>query len=676
MSWIGIDVGGTFTDAVAYDGATGELRAEKAPTTPDAPQEGVLNALERLGTPLDKVERLIHGLTLATNTVLERDGADVWIVTNRGFRDTLEIARTNRPVLFNIKTLKVAPLVPRNRILEISERSLSDGSELRPIDDAELDQVIEVLKKNGAEAVAVCLLHSYANAKNEQAVVEKIQAALPGSFVTGSAEVLPEFREYERFTTAALNAYAGPRTGNYLSSLDEAVGSRGYGKPVYIMTSNGGVFTAGRAARFPVNTILSGPAGGVAAAAALGEAINIRNLITYDMGGTSTDVCLLENLIVPVTNEQFISGYPNRTPQIEINTVGAGGGSLALLDEGTTLRVGPESASAVPGPACYGRGGTEPTVTDANLHLGRLTAGATLGGAVGLDAELARGAIERLNAKLEHLDSMELAEGVIRIAVARMVSAIKEISIGKGHDPRDFSLLAYGGAGPMHATLIAEELEIPQVVVPLNPGNFSAYGAILSDVRNDYVRTRLLPLKDDSVATIDSVFSEMEAEGRQVLETDQVDCHRVAMRRACGMRYAGQSWELVVEIPENAKTADDIAQAFHEAHRRRYGLASDDPIEIVNFRLAVIGEMSKPGMPEWTVAGSLPDAQRETRKVFIYGEWHETPVYDRELLPTDTTFEGPAIVEESSSVTIVPPGWRGSIGRFGVLLLDRIGASK
>jgi len=673
MSWIGIDVGGTFTDAVAYDQSTRELRTAKAPTTPEAPQRGVLDALARLGVRLEDTERLIHGLTLATNTVLERKGAEVWVITNQGFRDTLEIARTNRPVLFNIKTLKAAPLVPRTRILEIGERTLKDGTLLHPVNEGELAEVVEQLRAAHAQAVAVCLLHSYANPDSERRVADYIQRALPDCFVTTSAEVLPEFREYERFSTAVLNAYTGPRVSRYLGSLDSAVAERGYGRHVFIMTSNGGVFTADRASRFPVNTILSGPAGGVAAAVALGTLIGQRNLITYDMGGTSTDVCLLEDLVVPVTNEQYIADYPNRTPQIEISSVGAGGGSIAWLDSGPILKVGPQSAGAAPGPACYGRGGTEPTVTDANLLLHRLKPGNTLGGSVTLREDLARDAVERLAAALGTVAPLDLAEGIIRIAVARMVSAIKEISIGNGYDPRDFALLAYGGAGPMHAALIAEELEIPAVIVPPNPGNFSAYGAILSDVRHDHVRTLRLPLIEGIMDTLERTFAELEEHGRAVLRDEGVEPRQVLMRRACGMRYAGQSWELIVELPEGACTAADIAAAFHRAHEHRYGHASTDPVEIVNFRLAVIGDMSKPALPPWSVSTPLEQAMRERRAIYLGGNWQEVPVYDRDRLALDAAFDGPAVIEEAGSMTLLPPGWHCRVVQHGVMILEKKG---
>ena len=671
MSLIGIDVGGTFTDAVIYDEATDTIRADKVPTTPDAPQRGLLALLERLNAPLSDVERLVHGMTLATNAVLEREGASVWVITNRGFRDTLEIARTNRPVLYNIKTLKAESLVPRNQIIEISERRLSDGRILRPVDDHEVQQAIETLLTNKVEAVAICLLHSYIDPANELTIANHVRQALPDCFVTCSSEVLPEIREYERFATTALNAYTGPIVSGYLTSLESEVGARGYTKPVYIMTSNGGVASASRAAQLPVSTILSGPSGGVAAARALGEALDVRNLITYDMGGTSTDVCLLDDLAVPVTNEQFISEFPNRTPQIAISAIGAGGGSLAVVEDGPLLRVGPESASAIPGPACYGRGGQQATVTDANLLLGRLNPEATLGGAVQLNIDLARKAVDKLNQEIPRLERMELAEGIVRIAVARMVSAIKEISINEVHDPRDFTLLPYGGAGPMHAAFIADELEIARILIPPNPGNFSAYGAILSDVRHDYVRSHLLPLTDDRLTEADRAFLEMEELGRAQMSEDQVVADRISTRRSCGMRYVGQSWELEIELdPCNAK-ASEIARAFGEAHLHRYGHSADDPIEIVSLRLAMIGETSKPRFQESLGAHSIVEARTGTRQTFIGGGWLEADVYDRTKLPHDAQFEGPALIEEPGASTVVPPSWRVSAGPLGVLFLNK-----
>ena len=484
------------------------------------------------------------------------------MLTTAGFRDVLEIARTNRTVLYDITALKPPPLVPRGRTLEIDERMAFDGTVLRPLDLDQARAAVERLPPGAA--VAVCFLHSYANPDHERAVAALARegtgstgfsdpahavAALAGGdapragFVTASSEVLPELREYERFNTTALNAYVGPLIDGYLARLQASVAARGYRGPVFITTSNGGVATAERARRLPVATVLSGPAGGVAAAADLGRRLHLHNLITCDMGGTSTDVCLVEDLVVPLTNEQLVGPYANRTPQTEINAVGAGGGSIAWMDAGDILMVGPRSAGADPGPACYGRGGREPTVTDANLVLHRLKPGARLAGRITLDEDLARRAIRTLG--LQVLTDEAGAEGVVRIAVARMVSAIKQISVAKGHDPRDFTLVAYGGAGPMHGAFIAEELEIERVLVPAGPGNFAALGSLISDVRQDFVKTRtLLPRRLASFAEIAGELDRLEAEARRSLEAEGVAPEDFSSRRALGMRYLGQSWEI------------------------------------------------------------------------------------------------------------------------------------
>jgi len=676
MRWVGVDVGGTFTDVVVYDEATGTLEVGKSPTSPADPTVGLLNAFAKLKVVLPDTGRVVHGTTIGTNAILERRGAPVWVITTRGFRDALEIARTNRTVLYDIRGLKPAPLVPRHQIFEVDERMAFDGSILRPLRDADVRGAVARIRDsaNGGEpgAAVICFLHSYANPGHEQAAARIAEELLPGWYVCTSSEVLPEFREYERFTTAVLNAYIGPKVGGYLTSLSASLASRGYAGRVFITTSSGGIMTSEVAARLPVQTVLSGPAGGVAAALDLGRVSGFHNLITYDMGGTSTDVCLIEQLEPTITTEQQIAGLPNRTPQIEINSIGAGGGSLAWIDAGGALRVGPRSAGADPGPACYGRGGTEPTITDANLLLRRVPADRPLAGEVLLDADLARRAIHRLIGRVPGIaDEAQLAEGIIRIAVARMVSAIKEISIAKGHDPRDFALLAYGGAGPMHAALIAEELEIPRVVVPVAPGNFSAFGSLISDLRRDYVRTRLVNTRAGAFADVEAVFAELEREARKDLAQEGIPPERVSTLRALGMRYVGQSWELLVRAPADADSMAALEEAFSRAHERRYGHRSAGPVEIVNFRLTGVGEIAKPARAGWSVEGTLDDARRATRSVYFDGAFVPVPVYERERLPGGVSFAGPAIIEEMGATTVVPPGWRGSVGPWGELVLER-----
>ena len=668
-----MDVGGTFTDAAVFDDAAGSLRYAKVPSTPADPARAVLDLLERLGVDLGEVQRFIHGITIGTNAVLEGRGAEVWMLTTAGFRDVLEIARTNRTVLYDITALKPPPLVPRGRTLEIDERMAWDGSVLRPLDLDQTRAAVQSLPPGAA--VAVCFLHSYANPDHEQAVAALLREGTGGNgpragFVTASYEVLPEFREYERFNTTALNAYIGPPIDGYLARLQAAVAARGYRSPVFIMTSNGGVATAERARRLPVATVLSGPAGGVAAAANLGQRLDRRNLITCDMGGTSTDVCLIEDLVVPLTNEQFVGPYANRTPQTEINAVGAGGGSIAWMDSGDILMVGPRSAGADLGPACYGQGGREPTVTDANVVLHRLKPGVRLAGRIALDEDLARRAIRTLG--LEVLTDGAAAEGVVRIAVARMASAIKQISVAKGKDPRDFTLVAYGGAGPMHGAFIAEEIEIARVLVPTGPGNFAALGSLISDVKQDFVRTRtLFPRRLASFEEIADEFDRLEAQGRRSLESEGVAPESFSSRRALGMRYLGQSWEIDVDVPPDMATVQELEAAFHDTHERRFGHRNDGETEVVSFRLTGIGRGGKPAFGAWRMAGDLADARVETRSVFFGGRFFDTPVLPRGRLPAGASLAGPAIVEDEGATTVVPPEWRFRVLDSGDLLMER-----
>ena len=488
---------------------------------------------------MSEVDRFVHGVTIGTNAILERKGTSVWMLTTAGFKDTVEIARTNRSVLYNIKTLKPASLVDRTKIFEVDERLYASGEVLRPLKREDVVAVADALLSEAPGALVVCFLHSYTNADHEREAVELLRSQLPGWFICASAEVVPEMREYERFTTTVLNAYIGPIMERYLKHLGEQLKADGYKFPVFIMISNGGIVTADHAARFPVQTVLSGPAGGVAAAVHLGQIQGFKNLITYDMGGTSTDVCLVENLNVPTTADQLIEGYPIRTPQIDIVSIGAGGGSIAWIDTGNILKVGPKSAGAMPGPASYGHGGTDPTVTDANLVLGRLSGDLKLAATFSLDESKARAAISRIAEKLLGLDIESAADGIVKIAVARMVSAIKEISIDRGFDPRDFVLVAYGGAGPMHAALIADELEMPRVLVPPSPGNFSAFGALISDIRHDYVRSKRYQVSDLKSKDLDADFFEMEAGARRKMKEEGLSDDRISLQRTCGMRYVG-----------------------------------------------------------------------------------------------------------------------------------------
>jgi len=671
MLWIGIDVGGTFTDGVVYDDQTRTFAYAKAPSTPGAPTQGVLATLDALGRDMGQVARFCHGVTIGTNAILEKKGAEVWMLVTQGFRDILEIGRTNRPILYDLRTLKARPLVPRDRTLEVAERLMFDGSTRVPLDTQQVQAVLTQVPDGPDIALAVCFLHAYANPEHEQTVKTMAQQAVPGRFVCASEEVSPQFREVERFNTTVLNAYIGPLMARYLDSLREGLSQKGYTHDIFIMTSNGGVATASQAKRLPVATVLSGPAGGVAATVHLGRLRGIENLITCDMGGTSTDVCLIEGLRIPVTNEQRIGDYANRTPQIEINAVGAGGGSIAWLDDGDILKVGPQSAGAAPGPACYGRGGTQPTVTDANLVLSRLAGGGKLAGKIGMDPDLAAQAVGALGAKVG-LDARSMAEGIIKIAVANMVSAIKQISIANGYDPRDFVLLPYGGAGPMHAAAIADELEMTRILVPVGPGNFAAFGSLISDLRRDHARTKTAILTDAGYDTVDATFAEIEQRARQDLLDEGVAAERIVLKRSAGMRYLGQSWELLVELPDTVASIADMEAAFAEVHDRRFGHRSGGAVEIVNYRVTALGVVDKPALPLWTEGGPAEQAISGQRAVRFDGATHETPIYQRALLAAGVALHGPAIIDESGSTTLLPPGWGLRVLDHGDLMLEKL----
>lgn len=671
MLWVGVDVGGTFTDAVVFNDQTQAIGYAKAPSTPSDPTQGVLDALDRLQVDVAQVERFVHGITIGTNAILEGKGAPVWLLTTKGFRDVLEIARTNRPILYDIKSVKPVPIVPRIRALEVDERMLFDGTVHRPLAESDAREILDRLHGEKPGALAICFLHSYANPAHENKVRQLAEKILPNWFICTSNEVLAQFREYERFNTTALNAYIGPLISQYLDRLKEGLASKGYRNEVFIMTSNGGVSTVGRARRLPVTTVLSGPAGGVAAAAHLGGVLGIGNLITCDMGGTSTDVCLIEQLDIPVTNEQMIGNYANRTPQIAVNAVGAGGGSIAWIDRGDILKVGPQSAGANPGPACYGKGGVEPTVTDANLLLNRLHDGTRLAGKMPLDKELALAAVRRIAERLPGLDDFALAEGILRIAVARMVSAIKQISISNGYDPRDFTLVAFGGAGPMHATAIAEELEMTRVLIPLGPGNFCAFGSLISDIRRDHVLTRTVQVRQSTWAEIDEIFGRLELEARQGLAAEGVAEKSIETLRRLGMRYLGQSWELPVEIPPGLQDVAALEEAFSKVHDRRFGHKASDATEIVSFRVAAVGGVNKPRLPKWVEVDDQGEEPPEYRKVYFGGRFLDTAIYGRARLPAGRTITSPAIIEESGATTIIAPGWQGRVLEYGDILLDR-----
>ena len=673
MFIVGIDVGGTFTDLTAVDEATGRVVVTKVPSRPRNEAAAVLAGLAALDIAPRDVRRLVHGTTVGTNAVLERRGAPVAVLTTQGFRDLIEIGRTKRniPALFVPTFVRPKPVAERRRRFEVVERLAADGSVLVPLDIASVERALDAAVASGAEAIAVCLLHAYLNPAHERIIADTAKGRCPGVPVSCSAEVVAEYREFERFSTTVLNAYLQPLMDGYLGGLEQQLRAVGYAHGVLTVASSGGVMTTETARRLPIKTIFSGPAGGVSQACFVGSACGVNDLITYDMGGTSTDVCLVRDLTPLATSDGMVGAFPVKVPQIDMHTVGAGGGSLAWLDLDGSLQVGPRSAGASPGPAAYGLGGTEPTVTDANVVLGRIGIARRLGGSITLDATRARQAVADLAERMGGVMTVDaLAEGIVRIAVARMTSAIREISIQRGHDPRDFTLVAFGGAGPMHALALADEIGIPRVLVPRTPGNFSALGLLASDIKHDDVRTRVGPLRE-RWPLLAGLFDDMESAARRQLELEGFQAGRQRMRRSLDLRYRSQAFELSLELAAEPLAA--VEAAFHRRHLAMYGHADETAtIELVNVRVSAYGVVARPAAARHEATGAtLASALIERRGVRFEGATHDCPVWERERLPADVELRGPAIVEEFGATTVILPGWRGTVDPHGNLRLER-----
>lgn len=674
MRSIGIDTGGTFTDLAVYDSNDRSIHISKVSSTPADPAHAVREILEALGEPLPAGERIVHGTTVATNALLERKGARVAIATTAGFRDLFEIGRTRRtsPGLFNTKFEKPPPLVPRSWRFEIDERVLADGRILRPVDGAGLDTVCKAIARLGAEVVVVCLINSYVNPSHEHEIAERLRTQLDGIPVIASSDVVPEHREYERLTTAVMNGYVMPRMRGYLTRLGDLAGERG--AHLFVMGSNGGILTVATATDYPARTFFSGPAGGVRGAILFCEAASIDDFITYDMGGTSTDVSLVRSMKPTIVQETMLSGLPLKLRQLDINTVGAGGGSIAWIDIDGSLCVGPQSAGADPGPACYGKGGKDVTVTDANLLLGRIAPDTLLGGSLRLDRRKAARAMTRLAAASGYQDRDRLAEGVIRLAVTRMAGAVREISIERGYDPRLLVLVPIGGAGPLHGTEIAHELGIPEVLVPPNPGNVSAVGLLASDIRYDFARTYMV---DTAHVDGDEMREQLEAlatAGRTNLRGDGFPADTISVEFVADLRYRGQAFDLAVPVHRSEDSIDDVVGRFEDLYEQRYGHSrTGNPIEIVTLRATVSGRVPRPDLT--TVAahtGTVDSALKSRRPVYFDDRWHkDCAVYRRERLGSGVRLAGPAIVEEYGSTTVVPPHWLVSVDGRGNLRLTR-----
>jgi N-methylhydantoinase A len=674
---VGVDVGGTFTDAVVWDEETGAVESAKGSSSHPHAERGVIAALQKLTGAVEgqPVRHLVHGTTVATNACLERSGPRIAMVCTSGFRDVIEIGRLTRPPheLYQLRLRPPAPLVLRRDRLEVRERVDHTGAVVEAVDDASVRRAAELISDRGIRSAAACLIHAHANPAHERRVREIFSEVAPDVHLSLSSEVMPEFREYERGSTTALNAYLVPVVSGYLNALSGALDEWRPGLPLWVMQSNGGLTSATRAADHPVTLLLSGPSGGVVAGAMAAEQAGLKHSITADMGGTSFDACLLPDNRPAMARGRTFADVPVSVPAIDILTIGTGGGSIGWVDEGGQFRVGPRSAGADPGPVCYGRGGTEATVTDANLVLGILGEDQLLGGEVGLDRDGALRACERLGAQLG-MTATEAAAGIRRIVNAAMAGAVLAVSVGQGHDPRDFGLVAFGGAGPMHAADIAAEAGIPTVVIPAVPGCHSAVGLVVTDISHDYVTTVLAPADPRSAGRLERALSDLVRKADEELGEEGVEPGRRVLTVTADMRYRGQQSSINVELPAGGDRIAGAVRNFHARHEELYGFrAEGEPVELVNVRVNAVGRLERTGASEPPAAGraAAPEPAGSRRSALGEGGAEvDTPVYARAAVGAGAVLAGPAIVEQDDTTIVVPAGWEARGDRYGNLIME------
>ncbi|RLI26919.1 MAG: hydantoinase/oxoprolinase family protein [Candidatus Hecatellales archaeon] len=680
---LGFDIGGTFTDLVIADEATGEIRIMKVPSTPKNPNIGALQGLRRLlaesGVKAGQLTFAIHGTTVVTNTVIERKGAKTALITTKGFRDVLEIGRERRVTQYDIFEERLPPLVPRYLRREVDERTAFNGEILKELNPKEVEALIRELAELGVESIAVCLLHSYSNPKHEREIEEIASKVSPEIRVSLSSAVLPAWREYERTSTTVVNAYTRPKTEKYMEELTEGLKAEGFKARLFIMTAAGGIIPVETAAKFPVRILESGPAAGTLAATFIGELVGENNLISFDMGGTTAKVALVERgqpritTVFEVGGYRFKkgSGYPVEVPTIDLIEIGAGGGSIAHVEMGL-LKVGPESAGADPGPACYGLGGTQPTVTDADLVLGYLNPDYFIGGEMKLRKDLAIKAIEEHVAKPLGLSVVEAALGIHDVVNANMARAMRAVSIERGKDPRMLTLVAFGGAGPVHANRLAEQNKIRKLVIPLAAGVATAIGMLASDVKFDFVRTYVARIEEVDVDTVKRLYEEMESEAVELLKAAGVT--EMELIRSVDMRYVGQAYELNVQFPGkeiSESMVKELEASFIDLYEKTYGFTTGDPVEAVNWRVLAVGKVPRVKVKRVTERGKAEDALKGKRKVYFseYGEYVECDIYDRYRLLPGALIEGPAIVEERESTAVICPKAKATVDEYLNLII-------
>jgi len=676
------DIGGTFTDLVYLEEKTGEMGVSKTSTTPQNFAEGVIETIKKAGIRVSDTSFFVHGSTIVINALTERKGAKTGLITTEGFRDVLEITRANRPDLYNMYYTKPKPFVRRQYRLEVKERVNYKGEELVPLNKDDVVKVIEYFKKENIQAIAVCFLHSYANPAHEKRCGEIVKKIAPDIPVTLSCDITQEWREYERTNTAVLNSFVLTTTRSYLDNLEKSLSSLGMGRVYHVMQSNGGTATFERGKQAPINMVESGPVGGVIGTAVIGKMLGEPNTISFDVGGTTAKTSLVEGGNPRITTEYKIewsrtfAGYPILTPTIDIVEIGAGGGSIAWVDGAGALRIGPQSAGADPGPASYGWGGDKPTVTDANVLAGRINPDYFLGGEIPLRVDLATKAMQPV-ADSFHLSTEDAAMGVIRLADSDMINALKLVSVRRGYDPRDFIIVAFGGGGAMHAGAITRELRVKKAVIPTNPAVFSAWGMLVTDLRQDFIRTLIRRTDQIDPAEVESFFTGMEEQAMELMLEQHITKDRVVFQRFADMRYMGQEHTVKVPLPAGRITAEkipEINKRFNGLHEHAYTFRLESPIELVNYHLTAFGTVEKPELNKIDGKGlSLKEAKKGTRNVnFDELGFHESPIYERDRFPANEYVQGPMVIEEPASTTVVFPDQRMKRDEYGFLHIENI----
>lgn len=683
VAWrVGVDTGGTFTDVCIYDEETQRISVGKVSSTPRDPgqavRQGVAKVLHERGkAELKDVAYFAHGTTVATNALLQERGVATALITTRGFRDLIELERQRRPKLYDLTARKSTPLAARDLRLEVNERINFRGEIEVALDEEQVRAHAATLRASGVTAVSVCLLYSFLNPTHENRIREILAEELPDVFLSISHEVLPEFREFERLSTVIINSYIGPVMAGYLARLRQGLADEGLAVEAKVTQSNGGIMSFESAERFPVRTVLSGPSTGVVGAARLSSQSGVDDIITFDMGGTSSDVALVRGARPTQANGMELDGRPVKAPMLDINTVGAGGGSIAWVDEGGHLKVGPQSAGADPGPACYGRGTTKPTVTDANVVLGVLNQTHLLAGTMPIDASLSFRAVETLAEQLG-LSVLETAQGIISVVTANMARAIRVISVQKGYDPADYALVSFGGAGPLHSGRLAAELGMSRTIIPQRPGALSALGMLMTDLRADFTRSAVMEMNEDNLGTVHTAVSRLRSQADDWFASEGIATDVRSLELVLDLRYTGQNYELGVEVPADTTAAgwlNEVAERFHAAHSTRYGYANPGaPIEVATVRVAAIGAVPAAAFPAEEITGVDPsNAIVGKREIYLpeFGERRVCPIYDRDLLTPGNVVEGPAVIEQYDTTSFILPGETARMDQYRLILTEQ-----